>query len=109
MAGGMEIDPDSIARAGSDMLSAADRIHREVSTFQSELASYGEPWGADDLGSLIGMVYGVIEEIAMESYTGNAAEIEDIANGTRIMGANYAATEETNTDQVNKFRDALGG
>jgi hypothetical protein len=105
---GKEIDPQSIVSAGDGIVSAAQRIRNEVSMFQAELAGFGQPWGNDDLGSLIGMVYESIAELAMDCYNTNTDEIDEIGGLTRMMGANYLATEQNNTDQANRYRQILG-
>ncbi|WP_433650305.1 hypothetical protein ACQP2C_28225 [Micromonospora zamorensis] len=42
------------------MVASAQRIRLALSAFDAELAAFGAPWGNDDLGSLIGMVYETI-------------------------------------------------
>jgi hypothetical protein len=105
----VDIDPDGITRAGDGITAAAQVINREITQFQSELAGYGEPWGNDDLGSLIGMVYGVISDLAFETYGGNTEEIQQIGGLTRQMGENYADTEAGNTSGINAYKQGLGG
>lgn len=105
----VEIDPEGIMRSGDGIITAAQVINREITTFQGELAAYGEPWGADDIGSLIGMVYGVISDLAFETYAGNAEEIQEIGGLTRQMGQNYVDTEAGNSVDLNSYKQALGG
>jgi hypothetical protein len=105
----VDIDPDGIMRAGDGITTAAQVINREITQFQSELAGYGEPWGNDDIGSLIGMVYGVISDLAFETYSGNTEEIQQIGGLTRQMGQNYSDTEAANTSGINAYKRALGG
>lgn len=80
-----------------------------MTAFQGELSGFGEPWGSDDLGLLIGTAYQVIAEVAFECYGDNTAEIDETGAKARMMAANFADTEESNTDQVQRFRDALRG
>ncbi|MDG6101401.1 hypothetical protein Daura_39945 [Dactylosporangium aurantiacum] len=105
----VEIDPEGIMRSGDGILTAAQVIQREITAFQGELAAYGEPWGTDDVGSLIGMVYGVISDLAFETYTGNTDEIGQIGALTRRMGENYVETETGNRTDLNSYKQALGG
>jgi hypothetical protein len=104
-----DIDPDGIMRAGDSITTAAQVIDQEVTRFQNELAGYGEPWGNDDLGSLIGMVYGIISDLAFETYLGNTEDIKQIGTLTRQMGQNYADTEAGNVAGIDAFKQALGG
>ncbi|GAA1526899.1 hypothetical protein GCM10009827_049710 [Dactylosporangium maewongense] len=105
----VEIDPEGIMRSGDGIMSAADVINREITAFQGELAAYGEPWGADDIGSLIGMVYGVISDLAFETYAGNTEEIQQIGATARQMGQNYVDNEAGNKADLNAYKQMLGG
>lgn len=108
MAGEIEIDPETIIDAGDNILASAQRIRSAVSAFNAELAAFGAPWGGDDLGSLIGMVYEMIRDLALESYDGNLVEIEDIGKLSRVMGMNYQETERAIAEQLGRFREMLG-
>lgn len=107
----MDIDPDQIGSAGRGIRSSAERLRSEWATFQQELASYGEPWGNDDLGSLIGMLYQGVHELAADCYQDNASAIDADAERMNTMATNYRETERRTTDQVSEFnrvRDVLG-
>ncbi|MEV6343793.1 hypothetical protein [Actinoplanes sp. NPDC051851] len=95
--------------SGDRMMSSAQQIRSQLAAFQAQLSGYGEPWGTDDLGSLIGEVYGVICELAMECYSENTIEIDEVGEGTRVMAVNYLDTEESNADRSQVYLDALGG
>jgi hypothetical protein len=108
MAGQIEVDPDGIIDAGDNILASAQRMRSAVTAFNAELAAFGAPWGADDLGSLIGMVYEVIRDLALESYEANAVEIEDIGKLGRVMGLNYQETEWAIVEHLGRFEGLLG-
>ncbi|GIF11787.1 hypothetical protein Ate01nite_18190 [Actinoplanes teichomyceticus] len=105
----MRVDPDALMASGDRIISAAQRIRGELVAFQSQLAAFGQPWGNDDLGSLIGEVYHAIYELAVDCYTENTGEIDEVGATTRVMAVNYLDTEESNTDMSQVYRDALGG
>jgi len=111
MGGQMDVDPERIRSAGSGIRSSAEQLKSEWTSFQGELASYGQPWGNDDLGSLIGMCYQAIVEVAQECYEENTGDIGDHAEGVHAMATNYQETEKETTGQVkeiNRVRDVLG-
>lgn len=105
----ISVDPEGIRRAGTGMTSAGETINQEVTRFQGELASFGEPWGNDDIGSLIGTVYGVISDLAFETYAGNADAVREIGALTQRMGQNYAENESGIESGINAYKQSLGG
>jgi hypothetical protein len=105
----ISVDPEGIMRAGNGISSAGQVINQELMRFQGELASFGEPWGNDDIGSLIGTVYGVISDLAFETYAGNADEVQEIGALTQQMGQNYADNETGIESGINAYKQILGG
>jgi hypothetical protein len=53
-------------QAAGDLDQVAQRLGRELRFAQAELAAYGEPWGGDELGMLIGVTHEVVSELAFE-------------------------------------------
>jgi hypothetical protein len=83
-------------------------LQAKVQAFKAEMQGYGEPWGNDDIGSLIGMCYQAIHEVAMECFGDNIGELAEHAEGVKAMAATYREAEDTSTIEVNKVRDILG-
>jgi hypothetical protein len=106
--GYLNVQPDLIRRSGGGIRSAAQRLRAELEAFQGELAGFGEPWGDDDIGSLIGGCYQAVYEVAMECYTDNIGEMENEADGVNTMAATYYQAESSTEVEVNKVRDILG-
>jgi hypothetical protein len=106
--GELDFDSERIRRSGEGINSSARQMKAQLQAFKSELESQGEPWGNDDLGSLIGMFYQAICEIAMESYDDNVADLEVHGEGVTAMAANYAQGEQKNEVEVNRVREILG-
>ncbi|MDG4839923.1 hypothetical protein O7631_25625 [Micromonospora sp. WMMD967] len=103
MANEIEINPEAIIDAGDNLVASAQRIRAAITSFDAELAAFGAPWGSDDLGSLIGMVYETIRDLALESYDANLVEIEDIGKLSRVMGLNYQQTERAIVEHLGRF------
>lgn len=108
MAGGLSVDAQAIMTAGDGVASAAEAVQAEVKAFQAELREFGEPWGNDDLGSLVGTVYQAISAIAMECYGVNTGQIVEIGGLVKMMGAKYLNTEQDNVNNINSYREILG-
>ena len=98
----------SIQEAGGGIRTSAADMRSRLAAFKGELDGHGQPWGTDDLGSLIGMCYQAIYEAAMESFDGNIGAIDEDGAGVQIMGANYGAGEQGSEIKVNRVREILG-
>ncbi|MCZ7374982.1 hypothetical protein [Micromonospora sp. WMMC250] len=107
MANEIEINPEAIIDAGDNLVASAQRIRAAITSFDAELGAFGAPWGSDDLGSLIGMVYETIRDLALESYDANLVEIEDIGKLSRVMGLNYQQTERAIVEHLGRFGEML--
>jgi hypothetical protein len=104
----VEVSPERIRKAGSGIRTSAQQLKADWEAFQAELSSFGEPWGNDDLGSLIGGCYQAIVEVAEECYSENLAEIDGHAEGVQTMAAAHYAAEDNSAIEVNRVRDILG-
>jgi hypothetical protein len=107
-AGQFSIDPVGLRLSGAQISSSAQQLQGHLSAFQQELAGYGQPWGSDMVGSLIGMCYGVISGIAMQSVTSNIAGLDDHAQRVQAMSTLYGQAESTDVAGVNRVREMLG-
>ena len=65
---GFMVDPERLSASGSALQSVASRLSAELTSFQSELAGFGAPWGSDDVGSLIGAAHDEVSSWAFECY-----------------------------------------
>jgi hypothetical protein len=97
--GGAEIHPQQIYAHGETIKSAAAQSQALNVSTQHELAGYGEPWGTDLIGSLMGVCYQVITGAAMESFTSNAAAMHE--HGTRVQAMATAWQQAENTNAKN--------
>jgi hypothetical protein len=102
------VDPDGIGESGAGIGSAADQAKSHIHALQSDLAQYGEPWGNDDVGSLIGMCYDVIAGLAMDSYQTNIDGLARFAEGVKSMADSYRQAEDANTAGFGRIHDMLG-
>jgi hypothetical protein len=108
MPGELQVDFEDVHRAGAGIASSAQALRAKVQSFQAELQGFGQPWGNDDIGSLIGMCYQAIYEAAMECFADNIGELAGQAEGVQAMAATYREAEDASAIEVNRVRDILG-
>jgi len=107
-ADGFRVDPPSIRAGGAGITSAGGRLRQRVAAFQQELAGFGEPWGTDELGALIGSCYQAISDLAMEVYQDNIDELEAYGEDVGAMADTYDEAEQAAEDGVRAIQDGLG-
>ncbi|MFI0374374.1 hypothetical protein ACH35V_41500 [Actinomadura sp. 1N219] len=105
---GYEVDPEGIRRSGIGIGSSAQQLKADWEAFQAELAGFGEPWGTDDIGSLIGGMYQAIYEVAVDCYNDNLETMTEDADTVQAVAANHFRAEQHNVTEVNRVRDVLG-
>ncbi|REE97123.1 WXG100 family type VII secretion target [Thermomonospora umbrina] len=106
--GELQVDPGDIRKAAGELGKVIDKLDQDLTTLESDLAGFGEPWGGDDIGMLIGMCYQGIHDLAMECFAGNLDELEAIAEDLEKMADNYQGSEELSDIEVNRVREILG-
>lgn len=104
----LSVDWEHLRGRASGIRSAADELNSAVAAFQQKLAGHGTPWGNDDIGSIIGMLYQGASELALDCYDDNIGGLQDHAENVHGMAAEYAGTEHANTFEMNQVRDVLG-
>ena len=94
----MEVDSESMRRAQLQIGNSTQETDAALSAFIGELDSYGQPWGNDELGSLIGLSYQGIYEAAMECFASNLDEIDDYAERLGEAAAELDRTDQASAD-----------
>ncbi|WP_018657417.1 PE domain-containing protein [Actinomadura flavalba] len=107
MTHGFEVSVEGVRSAGNEMRAVADRLAAAVRTFSAEVQGYGEPWGGDDVGMIVGAAHGAIFQAAMECFEAGAEEMGAAAQAVTEIAANYERMEETNTLYVNRIGEIL--
>ncbi|MEV4539735.1 hypothetical protein AB0J82_38775 [Asanoa sp. NPDC049518] len=102
------VDAAALRHSGGGVRTAAEGMAQRLAAFQSELAAYGQPWGNDDLGSLIGMAYETVLEVAMDCITGNLDGLAEDGAGLVDMADSYDAVEQENVAGSQAFDGRLG-
>ena len=100
--------PSRTQGAAGSVTSAIDALQSRFDGFQRGIAEYGDAFGEDDLGFLIGGLYQAINELAFGSYTDNADEMKTYAQKLHTMAVNQDMGEQANVVEVNNVRKMLG-
>ncbi|MDR7278988.1 WXG100 family type VII secretion target [Catenuloplanes atrovinosus] len=102
------VDPDGMRSSGEGIQRSVGEIDDALTAFENELAGYGEPWGADDLGSMIGLVYTAIRDIAFECLDANLEDMHLYGGNVTVMADNFAAAEDGNAAGFQGIQQELG-
>lgn len=96
---GIEIDIDGLDTAGRRLDGTAARFVDALSAFQAQLGGFGQPWGGDDIGALIGAAHDEVSAWAFECYQAALDEIAAAGVDLSGMAASYTATEQSIAEQ----------
>jgi hypothetical protein len=97
----MRVDHADIHRMGGRIGSMTEGLAGKVQAFQGELAGFGEPWGGDDIGALIGGCYNAVYELFMECVNDNLEGLGEQGEGVKAMAATYRESEDVSEIEVN--------
>jgi ABC-type transporter Mla subunit MlaD len=101
---GFRIDPPTLAAAGQAVAGCAQELGQALQGLQATVTS-GNPWGADEPGTLFGAAYTEALGHALQVYASHAEQLGYAAEGL----ATWARTV-TETDQAESARiSAIAG
>jgi hypothetical protein len=99
----MSVDPDSLQRTASELDELASDLDGIVGSFVRSLNQFGDPWGTDTLGALIGGGYVAIEQLAIEPLNSIVDRIDDYVGGLESMARSYRDVENTNITSFDRL------
>jgi hypothetical protein len=103
----VDVDSESLRHGKINIGQSAQDTDTALSGFVAELESHGEPWGNDDLGSMIGLSYQGIFDAAMECFNSNLDVIDDYAESLGTAADEYDRTDQQAADQTQKAQSNL--
>jgi hypothetical protein len=109
MSGELKVTVSDIRKAGSELQRVADQLDSQIGSFEGAISGFGEPWGGDDLGMLIGLAHGAVFDAAMECFDNNLSEIEGIAKALGVMADNFESAEQGATEKVESVGKSIAG
>ncbi|GAA1775837.1 hypothetical protein [Actinomadura chokoriensis] len=104
----LRVSEADLRKAASRLGQAIDQMDQDLAAFKGELSGYGQPWGGDDIGMLIGACYQGAFELAMDCYDSNLDELDSFAEDLEEMADNYKDAEDLSEIEVNRVREILG-
>jgi hypothetical protein len=102
---GFNVDPQALGVSGSSLERVGAEFASALRTLQSELSGFGAPWGADEIGSLIGAAHEEVAQWAFECFAAAAEEVQAAGLDLGGMATGYREVEE----QIRGAFDAFGG
>jgi hypothetical protein len=105
---GFEVQPAALRAGGEQVIDAAERFIGQLESFEAEMAGYGEPWGGDDIGSLIGVVYTGVSAWVLDCIGVAAEEIGAAGSDLTLMADNYERVEQESANAMRDLHGMLG-
>ncbi|GIF73265.1 PE domain-containing protein [Asanoa siamensis] len=102
---GFHVDPAALGISGQELSRVAGEFFAALRAFEAELAGFGAPWGADEIGALIGAAHEEVASFAFECFAAAADEVDAAGFDLGDMASSYREVEE----RVRGAFDAFGG
>jgi hypothetical protein len=103
----IEVDPVSLREADARVGGAIVDADSVLGQFEAEIGSFGEPWGSDDLGSLIGEIYSAAYAMAMNCFNSNLDTMDAYATRLGVAADAYVVTDEESAEQTATVQQSL--
>jgi hypothetical protein len=97
-----EVDPAVLRQADERIGAAIADAEATLAQFEAAVAAFGEPWGADDLGSLIGEIYLAAYAMAMNCYNSNLDTMDGYATRLAVAADRYEESDIQSADRVHR-------
>jgi hypothetical protein len=95
MTEGFRVHPEALRAGGATLASVGAQLGEGLERFDAAIASFGQPWGGDYIGMLIGEAYQAAVDYAMGNFFAAADEIASAGEDVMGMADAYASTEES--------------
>ncbi|MET7864219.1 hypothetical protein [Micromonospora taraxaci] len=90
----LEIHPDHVWASGSRLVDVGDQLASAIETLDARLKSFGEPWGGDMLGTLVGLSFPVVTGYLVQCYAAMADEYQSSGEDLVALAEDLMAVEE---------------
>ena len=102
----IDVDTESLRQAKVLIGGSTGETDAALSGFIAELERFGQPWGDDTLGSLIGVSYQGIFEVAMDCFASNLDLIDEYAERLGAAADEIDATDTQQAEVLDRVRAA---
>ncbi|MDG4821381.1 hypothetical protein O7635_05870 [Asanoa sp. WMMD1127] len=106
---GFQVEPAALRASATGLDDVVDQFADALERFESTIAGFGEPWGGDEVGMLIGELYLGIHDLAMSCFESNGELLGQFAHGLHMMADNFEAAETEIADSMARLQSLLGG
>jgi hypothetical protein len=103
-----EVDPAGLRGAGNGLTDVGGQFGAALEAFRAKIAGHGEPWGADDLGTLVALSFPVVAGYLLECCDAIADEYEVSGADLAGMADDYEAVEQELEGQFRRIGEGLG-
>lgn len=93
MTGGIEVDVAALRSAAQTIGGTGERLDGQVQQLQATVTGSGNPWGADEPGSVFGMAYVEVVQHALDVYASMAEQLLDVAGKLATGADNHEFTD----------------
>lgn len=105
---GFHVDPASLLGSGDAVIEVARRLLGETESTEANMRAYGEPWGGDDIGSLIGIAYTEVAAYLFDCLGIAAEEVGSAGSDLTLMAESYEASDEEGAYAMRELSRDLG-
>lgn len=109
MSAGIQVSPEVLRATGTVLQQVGDRFEEQLNALESELLSFGQPWGNDDIGQLIGVAYEEVVSYAFDCLRGVLDEIRQSGVDLDGMAQRYETAEHEISDRFTALFEQIGG
>jgi len=106
---GLLVDPEGLSTSGDALQQLANRFSQALTACQAQLRGFNQPWGNDDIGSLIGAAHDEVSSWAFECYQTALDELGAAGADLSGMAEQHTATEGDNQGRFDTLGRRLGG
>ncbi|MGC4805253.1 hypothetical protein [Micromonospora sp. DT233] len=104
----LDIDPEHIRASGSRLVDLGDRLASALETFDTRLKSFGEPWGGDMLGTLVGLSFPAVSGYLVQCYAAMADEYQSSGEDLVALAEDMMAVEDDLAGRFGALAAKLG-
>lgn len=89
----VEVTTESLRRAARELTGVAESTDATLQSFHSQIEALGTPWGDDDLGMAIGIVYQGALAMVMNCFVSNLDTVDGYSERLDLAAENYDTTD----------------
>ncbi|MFI5843538.1 hypothetical protein ACIA8K_27920 [Catenuloplanes sp. NPDC051500] len=98
MTGQLHVDWESMRTAATALGQISDAFGDRVDAFIATMEGFGQPWGTDDIGMLIGTAHEAVLDAAVDCFDSGIETFQAYAANLNAMADGYEATESGSTE-----------